>query len=142
MAVGEGGPPATARGANGNLPLELTGLVGRRRELAAVKRLMAESRMVTLTGTGGTGKTRLAVRIAAELGRAFPAGVWFVDLSELRESGLLCRESDEPGMSNRDIATTLVISARTAESHTENILTKLGFARPAQIAAWVSRSNE
>jgi predicted ATPase/DNA-binding NarL/FixJ family response regulator len=70
---------------NGNLPVVLSSFVGRQRELTEVKRLLSESRLVTLTGMGGTGKTRLAVRVAAQVRRAFADGVWFVDLSELRE---------------------------------------------------------
>ena len=71
----------------GNLPVELTSFVGRRRELGEVKRLLGASRLVTLTGVGGTGKTRLAARAGAELRRAFPDGVWFVDLTALTRPG-------------------------------------------------------
>ena len=73
----------------GNLPAELTSFVGRRGELAAVKRLLAYSRLVTLTGVGGVGKTRLAVRAAAELRRAFRDGVWLVRLDQLRDEALV-----------------------------------------------------
>ena len=62
----------------GNLPAELTSFVGRRGEVAAVKRLLAHSRLVTL---GEVGKTRLALRAAAELRRAFPSEVWLVRLN-------------------------------------------------------------
>jgi predicted ATPase/DNA-binding NarL/FixJ family response regulator len=72
----------------GNLPAELTSFVGRRRELGEVKRLLSESRLVTLTRVGGTGKTRLAVRVGAELRRAFGDGVWFVDLTHVHDSRL------------------------------------------------------
>ncbi|MDQ0382250.1 ATP-binding protein [Amycolatopsis thermophila] len=80
--------PDSSRGA-GNLPSELTSFVGRRRELAETRRLLASARLVTLTGAGGVGKTRLALRAAADLRRAFPDGVWFVPLAELRDPGLL-----------------------------------------------------
>src|SRR6516164_10231321 len=73
----------------GNLPAELTSFVGRRDELAAVKRLLAYSRLVTLTGVGGAGKTRLALRAAAELRRAFRDGVWLVRLDQLRDEALV-----------------------------------------------------
>jgi predicted ATPase/DNA-binding CsgD family transcriptional regulator len=75
----------------GNLPAELTSFVGRRGELAEVKRLLAGSRLVTLTGIGGIGKTRLALRAAAELGRAFRDGVWLVQLDELRDQALVAQ---------------------------------------------------
>ena len=74
---------------SGSVPAELTSFVGRRRELAETKRLLAQSRLVTLTGMGGVGKSRLAVHAAAGLRRAFPDGVWFVRLAELREPGML-----------------------------------------------------
>jgi predicted ATPase/DNA-binding NarL/FixJ family response regulator len=74
--------------ATGNLPAELTSFVGRRAELAEVRRLLAGSRLVTLTGIGGVGKTRLALRAAAELRRAFPDGVWLVQLDQVRDPAL------------------------------------------------------
>jgi predicted ATPase len=75
----------------GNLPAELTSFVGRRAELAEVKRLLAGSRLVTLTGIGGTGKTRLALRAAAGLRRAFGDGVWLVQLDQLRDEALVAQ---------------------------------------------------
>jgi predicted ATPase len=77
--------------ATGNLPVELSSFVGRRGELAEVKRLLAGSRMVTLTGIGGVGKTRLALRAAAELRRAFRDGVWLVQLDQLRDQALVAQ---------------------------------------------------
>jgi len=77
------------RGSAGNLPAELTSFVGRRRELTDAKALMATSRLVTLTGMGGVGKTRLARRLAADVHRAFPDGVWQVELAELHEPALV-----------------------------------------------------
>jgi predicted ATPase/DNA-binding CsgD family transcriptional regulator len=74
-----------------NLPPDATSFVGRRRELAQVKRSLSTSRLVTLTGVGGVGKTRLAVRTAAGVRRAFPDGVWLVDLAELRAPTMLAR---------------------------------------------------
>jgi predicted ATPase/DNA-binding CsgD family transcriptional regulator len=75
----------------GNLPAELTSFVGRRGELAEVKRLLAGSRLVTLTGIGGVGKTRLALRAAAGLRRAFRDGVWLVQLDQLRDQALVAQ---------------------------------------------------
>jgi predicted ATPase/DNA-binding NarL/FixJ family response regulator len=71
------------------LPAELTSFVGRRREIADVRRLLSRSRLVTLTGVGGVGKTRLAQRVGAEAHRTFPDGVWLVELAELEDPGLL-----------------------------------------------------
>jgi predicted ATPase/DNA-binding CsgD family transcriptional regulator len=75
----------------GNLPAELTSFVGRRDELAEVRRLLTGSHLVTLTGIGGVGKTRLALRAAAGLARAFPDGVWLVQLDQLREEALVAQ---------------------------------------------------
>ncbi|MFD9669118.1 ATP-binding protein [Rhodococcus sp. NPDC059968] len=69
----------------GNLPHELTSFVGRRREIAEVRSLLSVSRLVMLTGIGGVGKTRLALRVAADSRRAFHDGVWLVGLGELHD---------------------------------------------------------
>jgi len=82
---------APAARVTGNLPAELTSFVGRRGELAEVKRLLAGSRLVTLTGVGGVGKTRLALRAAAGLRRAFRDGVWLVQLDQVRDEGLVAQ---------------------------------------------------
>jgi hypothetical protein len=82
---------ASGRRVVGNLPAELTSFVGRRDELAEVRRLLAGSRLVTLTGLGGVGKTRLALRAAAELRRAFRDGVWLVQLDQLRDEALVAQ---------------------------------------------------
>jgi predicted ATPase/DNA-binding CsgD family transcriptional regulator len=80
---------AAPTGAVGNLPADLTSFIGRRSEMANIKRALSQSRLVTLVGVGGVGKTRLAIHAAAELRRAFPDGVWFVDLSPLQDEDLL-----------------------------------------------------
>jgi non-specific serine/threonine protein kinase len=79
----------TARGTLGNLPAELTSFVGRRQEVSGVRRMLSASRLVTLTGAGGVGKTRLAQRVGADLRRTFPDGVWFVGLADLHDSDLV-----------------------------------------------------
>jgi MoxR-like ATPase len=56
------------------MPAEATSFVGRRRELAEARKKLADARLVSLTGPGGVGKTRLATRIATDLGRGFPGG--------------------------------------------------------------------
>jgi non-specific serine/threonine protein kinase len=75
--------------AGGNLPAEITSFVGRRRELADAKRALSKSRLVTLTGVGGVGKTRVAERVARDRRRAYPHGVWLVELAELADPALL-----------------------------------------------------
>ncbi|WP_052664896.1 LuxR C-terminal-related transcriptional regulator [Nitriliruptor alkaliphilus] len=67
------------------LPATTTRLVGRRRELAEVRRLLGEARLVTLTGVGGIGKTRLALEVADQVRRAFPDGIRFVDLATVSD---------------------------------------------------------
>ncbi len=79
----------SAASVRGALPAELTSFVGRRRELGETRRLLASSRMLTLTGVGGVGKTRLALRMAAEVRRTFPDGVWFVELAALHDPQLV-----------------------------------------------------
>ncbi|WP_216892610.1 ATP-binding protein [Nocardia alni] len=81
--------PTQQRRPAGNLPTDLTSFVGRRAECTELRRLAAESRLVTLTGFGGVGKTRLALRTAGELRRAFPGGVWLVELAALDNPALL-----------------------------------------------------
>jgi non-specific serine/threonine protein kinase len=72
--------------AAGNLPVCITRFVGRREELGEVRRLLGAARLVSLTGPGGVGKTRLALEAAAASAKAFPGGVWLVDLAPVREA--------------------------------------------------------
>lgn len=72
-----------------NLPPQLTSFVGCSQELAAVERLLGTERMVTLTGSGGCGKTRLAVQAAARLADRWPDGVWWVDLGPVTDPALV-----------------------------------------------------
>jgi predicted ATPase/DNA-binding CsgD family transcriptional regulator len=94
------------------LPVELTSFIGRRREVAEVKALLSEARLVTLAGVGGVGKTRLALRIAADAERAFPDGVWLVELAVLDDPALLAQTVAETmelrGQSGRTPADVLV----------------------------------
>ncbi len=73
----------------GNLPAEATSFVGRRRELAEIRKKLATARLVSLVGPGGVGKTRLALRIAADLGRGFADGAWLVELAEVRDGSFV-----------------------------------------------------
>ncbi len=70
-----------------NLPVPLTPLIGREREVAAVQNLLHQEnvRLVTLTGPGGTGKTRLGLQVAAELSDLFPDGAYFVNLAPIND---------------------------------------------------------
>ncbi len=72
-----------------NLPLELSSFVGREKELAEVKRLVETTRLLTLTGSGGCGKTRLALAAAGELVEGFEDGVWMVELASLVDPSLV-----------------------------------------------------
>lgn len=79
----------TSHNSSGTLPLDLTSFVGRRSELSELKALLSSSRLVTLTGIGGVGKTRLALRAAANAKSNFGNGVWLVELGELSDESLL-----------------------------------------------------
>ncbi|GAA3433058.1 helix-turn-helix transcriptional regulator [Kutzneria kofuensis] len=69
--------------ARGSLPTEISSFVGRRDDLAALRRLLSSAHLVTVTGAGGVGKTRLSLRVAHELRRSFADGAWWADLSTL-----------------------------------------------------------
>ena len=72
-----------------NLPIPISSFVGRNRELAKVKRLLSEARLLTLTGAGGSGKTRLATHAATDLIDSFKDGVWWVELAPLSDAKLV-----------------------------------------------------
>jgi predicted ATPase/DNA-binding CsgD family transcriptional regulator len=73
----------------GNLPADATSFVGRRRELAEIRKKLMTARVVSLVGPGGVGKTRLAIRAAADLGRGFSDGAWLVELADLHDAALV-----------------------------------------------------
>jgi predicted ATPase/DNA-binding CsgD family transcriptional regulator len=91
--VGDGGdaPPgaASVEAPRVSLPVELTSFVGRKRELAEAETLLGTNRLLTITGPGGCGKTRLALRMAADLAEGFSAGTFFVGLASLIDPDLL-----------------------------------------------------
>ena len=87
-SVSGGAQPGLAK-PKGNVPAELTSFVGRDTELDSLSRRLATSRLVTVVGPGGVGKTRLALRTAQKVRRAFPDGTWLVDLGLLRDPTLL-----------------------------------------------------
>src|SRR5262245_58039405 len=84
-----GGPMAGRQSASDNLPHELSSFVGRERERAEVARRLAATRLLTLAGAGGAGKTRLALRVAADVRADFPDGVWLAELAGLADPALV-----------------------------------------------------
>jgi predicted ATPase/class 3 adenylate cyclase len=72
-----------------NLPLQMTRFIGREREIAEVRELLGRARLVTLSGMGGLGKTRLALEIAVAVLDEYPDGVWFVELTQLADALLV-----------------------------------------------------
>jgi predicted ATPase len=72
-----------------NLPQQLTSFIGRQREMAQIRALWSQTRLVTLSGPGGIGKTRLALQIAAEVLREYEDGVWLIELAPLSEPALV-----------------------------------------------------
>src|SRR2546428_6520534 len=86
------GPPVAShnvRAQRGNIPSVLTSFVGRKRELVEIARLSGSSRLLTLTGVAGCGKTRLALRLAAEVSRQYTDGVHWVELARLSDPTLV-----------------------------------------------------
>jgi len=94
-----------------NLPIQLTSFIGREREKAEVGRLLFINHLVTLTGAGGAGKTRLALQVAAEALEEFPDGVWLVELAAL----------SNPGLVPKAVASALGVSEQPARSLTETL---------------------
>jgi predicted ATPase/DNA-binding CsgD family transcriptional regulator len=87
MSAGTESPHRDTRArAPRNLPVQLTGFVGRQAERAGVGRALADRRLVTLTGVGGAGKTRLAAQVAADQAERWPDGVWWVELGAVTDA--------------------------------------------------------
>ena len=89
MRVEVAAPALAAKSRRTNLPQSLTSFVGRQREIAEIKRLLPDSRLLTVVGIGGIGKTRLALQAAAEVLDGYGDGVWFVDLAPLNDPALV-----------------------------------------------------
>jgi predicted ATPase/DNA-binding SARP family transcriptional activator len=102
-----------------NLPAAVTSFVGREAELAEIERLLAETRLLTLSGVGGVGKTRLALEAAARALPDFPDGVYFVDFSALTDPALVPRHLaaalDVREQGDTDLAQLLVARVHSAE---------------------------
>lgn len=85
-------PPLRSAGRNdvpNNLPTATTSFVGREKELSQVEAALARTRFLTLTGSGGCGKTRLALQAAGEVAEAYPEGVWYVELARVNDARLV-----------------------------------------------------
>jgi predicted ATPase/class 3 adenylate cyclase len=82
-------PPRALDARPNNLPLQLTSFVGREEQIAEVEGLLDRTRLLTLTGPGGSGKSRLALRVAADLLPRYRDGAWFVDLSSVTDPALV-----------------------------------------------------
>ena len=88
MAADASPPNAIAARPN-NLPAPTTRFIGREHQIDDIRRLLGSSRLLTLTGAGGCGKTRLALQVAAELLQEYPDGVWLVELASLSDPALV-----------------------------------------------------
>ncbi|MBV8727885.1 MAG: adenylate/guanylate cyclase domain-containing protein, partial [Candidatus Eremiobacteraeota bacterium] len=100
-----------------NLPIQLTSFIGRRTEAREVEELLSRSRLVTLTGAGGIGKTRMALQVAANVMDGYVDGVWFVDLGEIAGPDLVpsaiasVLRVDDPGGS-RPLMDSIILSLK------------------------------
>src|SRR6202008_4988937 len=102
-----------------NLPYQLTSFVGREQEIAQLEELVTANRLVTLTGAGGAGKTRLALEVAAQAVESFPDGAWLVELASLSDPGLVLQTlaralgvTEQPGTRLIDTITGHLASKR------------------------------
>ena len=102
-----------------NLPLQLTSFIGREREIGELTELLDQNRLLTLTGSGGVGKTRLSIRLAERLIDQFPDGIWFVELAPLADPSLVLQTlirtiglQKDSQHSFQDILTTFLSSRR------------------------------
>ena len=99
-----------------NLPLQLTNFIGREKEMQVIRELIRKHRIVSLTGSGGCGKTRLACELAAHLVQDYKDGVWFVDLAPITSGELVAKEIAEvlkiPEAPNEPVIDTLIEKVR------------------------------
>ena len=100
-----------------NLPQQITSFIGREKEMEAVKLLLGKTRLLTLTGSGGSGKTRLSLQVAADVLDDYADGTWFVELASLADPALVPQTlaqtlnvAEEPG---RPLAQTLTAALKT-----------------------------
>ena len=102
-----------------NLPVTLTTFVGRESDAADVKRLIEGARMLTVTGAGGCGKTRLVLEVAADLVDRFPEGLWWIDLASVADPALLAST----------VASCLGVSQVQGEAPIDTLVAQLGERR-------------
>lgn len=102
-----------------NLPTQLTTFVGRERELTEAAELLGSTRLLTLTGPGGTGKTRLSLQVAAAAAEAYPDGVWFIALDAVRD----------PEMVAPAIARTLGLADNAVRTTVDAVVDRIGDER-------------
>ena len=107
--------PPLAAGDQNNLPLALTSFVGREKEQSEVKALISRFRLVTLTGSGGCGKTRMALQVAADVWKEYVDGAWFVELASLTDASLV----------PQSVAQTLSVRERPGEPLTQTLVQAL-----------------
>lgn len=112
-------PLSTLEPMRGNLPVPMTSFVGRDQEQAELEKLVRGSRLVTVTGAGGTGKTRLAIEVASGLADEYPDGLWFADFGTLADPDLVVSA----------VARVLGVSDQSGEHPLEMVL---GRAKPMQ----------
>ncbi len=106
-------PPLRSLGTHrGNLPVQMSSFVGRKDELAVVTKALEEARLVTLTGVGGVGKTRLAIQAAGEIEPRFEDGAWLIELAPVRE----------PDAVAEMVAATFGLAARPGSTVTETLV--------------------
>ncbi len=100
-----------------NLPAQLSSFIGREAEIIEIKHLLAETRLLTLTGAGGSGKTRLALQVAADLLAEYPDGVWLAELAPASDADLVTQLTAKalgiPEQSRRALMETLVDRLRS-----------------------------
>ncbi len=87
----EGGPTEAPFGSRHNLPRQLNRFVGREREIDTVRELLGSTRLLTLTGAGGCGKTRLALEVALRALDGYPDGIWLAELAPITDPGVLAQ---------------------------------------------------